>query len=108
MGILFLVAIGYIIVKYVLPWVNDQLDTEFKWWQVPIALLVGLIGLYALVMKRDRTINRNVANRHSQYRKLSDSELEYLMYNGNSLDEKRSARMILEERIQKRKTMWHK
>ena len=98
MGILFLVVIGYIIVKYVLPWVNTQLDTEFKWWQVPIALLVGLISLYALVMKRDRIINR----------KLSDSELEYLMYNGNSLDEKRSARMILEERIQRRKMMWHK
>lgn len=107
-GLVILVGIIYLLVKKILPWLNQKLGVNVKWWQIPVVLLVALFGLYALIMKKDLATNKEVKDRHDQYRKLSDSELEYLMYNGETEDEKRSARIILEGRIKKRKEMWRK
>ncbi|MGF2146374.1 hypothetical protein ACQUEF_13505 [Vagococcus fluvialis] len=107
-GLVILVGIIYLLIKKVLPWINEKLDVNFKWWQIPLAIIVALFGLYAVIMKKEMATNREIKDRHDKYRKLSDSELEYLMYNGETEDEKRSAQIILQGRIKKRKEMWMK
>ncbi|MFW7384834.1 hypothetical protein ACODJC_12440 [Vagococcus fluvialis] len=107
-GLVILVGIIYLFIKKVLPWINEKLDVNFKWWQIPLAIIVALFGLYAVIMKKEMATNKEIKDRHDKYRKLSDSELEYLMYNGETEDEKRSAQIILQGRIKKRKEMWMK
>ena len=93
---LFLLTVIYIFTKYILSWISYQYRTKCKWRAVLV--LGSLYEVHKIIMKQKSETNHDVIHKYNQYQKLSDDELEYIMYNGSNT-ERRSARLILEERI---------
>lgn len=100
--------IWYLLAKKLLPWVNQKLDSHFTWWQIPIALLMALFAAYVWISASDHKINQAVSERQARLNKLSDYELERVMNSSDSKEDRGSAKIILQTRIDAKKRMWTK
>ncbi|WP_314060555.1 hypothetical protein [uncultured Vagococcus sp.] len=98
----------YLLAKRLLPWINLKLDTHFKWWQIPIAIIMALFAIYAMIAASDHKNKQEISERHARLNQLSDYELERVMQSSDSMEDKRSAKIILQSRIDAKKRMWTK
>lgn len=111
-NLLFLLVIvgglGYLFVKKMLPGINQKLDTDFKWYHIPLAIgaaLLAIVGLYWSSESNKRSTNSDLMNRLN---KLSNEELMRIVDSGNDMAERNAARTIIEMRIKRRKNMINK
>ncbi|MBS6070217.1 MAG: hypothetical protein KIB10_12500 [Enterococcus avium] len=101
-------VLGYLFVKKMLPWINQKLDTDFKWYHIPLAIgaaLLAVVGLYWSSESNKRSTNSDLMNRLN---KLSNEELMRIVDSGNDMAERNAARTIMEMRIKRRKNMINK
>lgn len=101
-------VLGYLFVKKMLPWINQKLDTDFKWYHIPLvigAALLAIVGLYWSSESNKRSTNSDLMNRLN---KLSNEELMRIVDSGNDMAERNAARTIIEMRIKRRKNMINK
>lgn len=98
----------YLLAKKLLPWINQKLDTHFKWWQIPIALIMALFAVYVWISASDNKKNHAKNERMTELRKLSDQQLEQLMNSSDSMDDRRLAKIIMQTRLDRKKQMWSK
>ncbi len=101
-------GLGYLFVKKMLPWINQKLDTDFKWYHIPLAIgaaLLAIVGLYWSSESNKRSTNSDLMNRLN---KLSNEELMRIVDSGNDMAERNAARTIMEMRIKRRKNMINK
>jgi len=101
------VGIIYLLVKKVLPWINKQLGTEFKWYAIPIAILMGIIALFTASTLYENSKRQESCSKVDRLRKLSDEELMRIIDSGDSPDEARTAQIIMQSRIDRRNNMLH-
>lgn len=107
-GVAILAGIIYLLVKKVLPWINQKLGKDFKWWQVPMAILAVLFGAYALIMASEHKSNKAVGENLKNLGQLSDKELLRVIDSHPDPNQRRSAEIVMEERIKRRKGMLRK
>lgn len=101
-------GLGYLFVKKMLPGINQKLDTDFKWYHIPLAIgaaLLAIVGLYWSSESNKRSTNSDLMNRLN---KLSNEELMRIVDSGNDMAERNAARTIMEMRIKRRKDMINK
>jgi UDP-N-acetylglucosamine:LPS N-acetylglucosamine transferase len=101
-------GLGYLFVKKMLPCINQKLDTDYKWYHIPLAIgaaLLAIVGLYWSSESNKRSTNSDLMNRLN---KLSNEELMRIVDSGNDMAERNAARTIMEMRIKRRKDMINK
>lgn len=101
-------GIVYLLVKKLLPWVNQKLGKDYKWYHIPIAILGGIIALTVGSAMYQSNTRKNVSDRFDRLKKLSDDELMRIIDSGSDQEDRRIAEGVMETRINRRKRMMDK
>ncbi|REC32980.1 hypothetical protein CF160_11300 [Enterococcus pseudoavium] len=101
-------GIVYLLVKKLLPWVNQKLGKDYKWYHIPIAIIGGILALFVGSALYQSNVSKKAGDELSKFRQLSDDELMRIIDSGNDYGQRRSAEIIMEERIARRKRMMNK